>query len=291
MTNSHTIDFIGIGTTKSASTWVFHCLMEHPEISASVIKETRFFDNIFNYRRGLSYYESFFQQGEPGKIRGEFSPSYLYHQETADRITEHFPQVKLIAVFRNPIEKLYSSFWSNKTGGRGSMIPFTTFEQALDGVPSMKESALHGKQLELFLQRFNKDQFYGFLYDDIVNDPVTTIQNVYRFLGVESNYIPRTIHTSVNQTGDRKIIFPIVFKIIYGIYWNIKKYPSLHNMIKKLNTTRYSIALSRMLRKQTNQKIKKPPMDQETRKKLQTFFKKDNELLGIILGRDLSHWN
>jgi len=55
------IDFIGIGAMKAASTWIFEALKEHPEICVSSEKETNFFNNDYNYRKGLKWYKKFFR--------------------------------------------------------------------------------------------------------------------------------------------------------------------------------------------------------------------------------------
>src|SRR5690606_30424745 len=108
MDNLPKIDFIGIGASKSASSWVYQCLSEHPSICASRRKEIRFFDNIHNFKKGLVWYFSFFPEKKEGQLMGEFSPMYIELTQTAKRIKELFPDVKMIAIFRNPVERIYS---------------------------------------------------------------------------------------------------------------------------------------------------------------------------------------
>jgi len=285
-----TLDFIGFGTTKAASTWIFRCLSEHPEICGSSEKETRFFDNSFNFKKGLSWYEQFFTHHQLGQIKGEFSPSYIYEPQTAHRIYETFPHVKLIAVFRNPIEKVYSSFWSNKTGGRGSMTPFKTFEQAFHAIPSMARSALHGQQYKIYYDLFPKEHLHTLLYDDILHDPEKTMKQIYQFLGVDDTFIAPSTHRGVNETGDKRVSHQWLFKIIYRIYWQIKKIPWLFRLVKKCNTTKVSITLGRMLSSRGGKKFIKPSMSIETREKLLRYFKADIALLGQLIDRDVSSW-
>ncbi len=51
--NDFKIDFIGIGATKSGTTWIAQCLKEHPQICGSSIKEINFFNIPFRYKKGI----------------------------------------------------------------------------------------------------------------------------------------------------------------------------------------------------------------------------------------------
>jgi hypothetical protein len=286
-----TIDFIGIGTPKAASTWVFQCLSEHPQVCGSSEKEICFFDNPFNFKKGLDWYFSFFKHAKPGQILGEFSPPYIYKQETAEKIKNTFPHTKLIITFRNPIEKLYSMFWYNKIGGRGSMALFDTFEDALAGVPGMKENALHAQQFSHYVTLFPKNQIHIIFYDDVLQDPEKVLSDTYKFLGIDESFIAPSARRDVNETGNKRIRFPVVFKMIYKIYWNIKKIHWLWAWIKKhINTAKWSIHLGRIFSSYGGKKIKKPPMNPDTKENLKKFFKQDIELLETLTGRDLTSW-
>ena len=100
------IDFIGLGAQKAGTSWVYACLYEHPEIHAP-IKELHFFSRD-RFSKGKDWYESHFSHRKEGQKVGEFSTSYLYSKETPERIKELYPEVKLIAIVRNPVTRAYS---------------------------------------------------------------------------------------------------------------------------------------------------------------------------------------
>ncbi len=104
------IDFIGIGAAKAASTWIFTCLNEHPEICSDSRKETNFFSRYYNYKKGIKYYYSLFSHCSEDKIKGEFSPTYISSPQAPYLIYKHFPEVKLIACLRNPVDRAYSEY-------------------------------------------------------------------------------------------------------------------------------------------------------------------------------------
>ena len=110
------VNFIGVGAQKSGTSWIYACLYEHPEICAP-IKEIHFFSRP-RYEKGIAWYEKQFDRCAVEKLRGEFSTSYLYTPEAAARIHAAYPDAKIIAVLRNPIDRAYSQYRNAiKAGG------------------------------------------------------------------------------------------------------------------------------------------------------------------------------
>lgn len=110
-------DFLIIGAQKAGTTSLHKYLLSHPCI-AHTPKEIHFFDLYFS--RGLSYYKSFFPsiinktlltQVRSSKIlAGEATPYYLFHPRVAERVAQVLPNVKLIAVLRDPVDRAYSHY-------------------------------------------------------------------------------------------------------------------------------------------------------------------------------------
>ena len=113
MTNKIKIDFIGIGTGRSASTWIYECLNEHPEICMSQPKETKFLFHSYDENK----YNIFFQNCNKNNIIGEYTPGYMYSNKAAENIKHINPNIKIIACLRNPIERTVSSYYFSKTRG------------------------------------------------------------------------------------------------------------------------------------------------------------------------------
>jgi hypothetical protein len=106
-------DFMVIGAMKSGTTSLFSYLIQHPAVAASAQKETDYFQ--FNYHRGTRYYRSYFPISALKKARGwsmtgEATPTYLYHPEVAGRVKSVLPEVRLVAILRNPVDRAYSHY-------------------------------------------------------------------------------------------------------------------------------------------------------------------------------------
>jgi hypothetical protein len=99
---------------KAGTTSLYHYLVQHPCIAPARNKELRFFDHRF-HTYGLDWYwrrfPSVWEQKRVGarlgcKIKtGEASPYYLMHPHAPRRVKKVLPQVKLIVVLRNPVDR------------------------------------------------------------------------------------------------------------------------------------------------------------------------------------------
>ena len=103
-------DFIIIGVQKGGTSSLFKYLSQHPQVATSSHKELHFFD--VNYQAGMEWYAQFFplEAERQGRVVGEASPYYIFHPLAAGRIKAHLPDVKIIAMLRDPIARAYSQF-------------------------------------------------------------------------------------------------------------------------------------------------------------------------------------
>ena len=111
-------DFIIFGVSRSGTTSLYQYLSQHPNIEPSVVKELRFFDMYFD--RGINWYRMNF----PSKwqkfvftklkhkkfITGEASGAYLQNPHTPKRIHNLNPNMKLILLLRNPVDRAFSHY-------------------------------------------------------------------------------------------------------------------------------------------------------------------------------------
>ena len=79
-----------------------HFLNHHPLI-AYLQREAHFFD--LAYKKGLAHYRSMMPWSKPGQITIEGSPSYIRTPTVPARIQAFNPQIKLIAVLREPVSR------------------------------------------------------------------------------------------------------------------------------------------------------------------------------------------
>jgi hypothetical protein len=289
-----TIDFIGAGTARAGSSWISVCLSEHHEILFSdkkSVKEVYFFNQprqrkylpelLSSYHRGIEWYVKQFPQPEPGKIRGEFTPLYLQDKVAYKRIKKFFPNVKIIIVLRNPVDRLYSCYWYARTGAMVKVDK--SFDKVSQDESFLVEGLFH-RHLKKFFDNFPNENIHLVLFDGIKSNPNRVVKSLYRFLEVNDNFVPTVIDSRVNM-----------FRVSRSL--KLKNFGYLiSNSMKKMGFKRihdfifYNHFLSKIYVKVNKIPSKKPPMKSKTRKKLQDYFHDDILKTQALIGRDLSHW-
>ncbi len=291
------IDFIGIGAAKSATYWIFQCLREHPEICFSSKKEIHFFDIPYNYRKGFKHYYSFFKHCPKNKIKGEFTPGYLVSPNAPDLIFKHFPNVKIIACLRNPIEKIYSQFRFLSYTKRRYHI-YKTFEDAILRNRNLIEHGFYYKQLKRYYDIFPKENILITFYNDLKRNPREFIKNIFIFLNVnDRDFIPPMLNKKVNITGIKvvKNRIPFFNSFAYKIRERIIRDSSLEKFLKKIT---FNMPLEKILGynkkttriNKTKGVIYTPPIKETTRKYLNRIYREDIKKLEKLLHKDLSYW-
>lgn len=117
-------DFLIIGAARSGTTSLYQYLVQHPSIEPCVVKQLHFFDEYYN--RGTNWYRVNFptcmKKFSTEKIKkikfltGEATPYYLQYPHAPDRVYEINPNMKLIVVLRNPVDRAFSHYkrrWRN----------------------------------------------------------------------------------------------------------------------------------------------------------------------------------
>ena len=105
----HIIDYFYLGPPKTASTWVFECLKEHPQICATDHSESNYFD--VNFHKGPQWYEDLYPEMQKGQIKIDCTPSYINSIQAMERILTHNPNAKFSFGVRNPVERAFSGYW------------------------------------------------------------------------------------------------------------------------------------------------------------------------------------
>jgi hypothetical protein len=199
-------DFIIIGVQKAGTSSLFHYLSQHPELSLSIEKEVHFFDN--NFRKGLSWYKSFFPFRSDKSKTGEASPYYVFHPLAPYRIKSLLPEVKLIVLLRNPIERSLSHYQHNKR--KKEREPANSFEDALqkekERIQGEKERlenepdyisfayqhfsylsrSDYAPQVEHWLQHFRREQILFLKTESFFAEPESVLEKVYQFLEIKT---------------------------------------------------------------------------------------------------------
>ena len=127
--------FLVIGAQRSGSTALYRHLAAHPAILPPLRKEVHYFD--FQYAKGRAWYLAHFpgiQERITGNYRAitfEASPYYMLHPLAPERIMAFNPDMKLIAILRDPVDRALSHYHHEARRG----VETLTFEEAIAAEP------------------------------------------------------------------------------------------------------------------------------------------------------------
>jgi len=272
--------FLGIGAERSATTWMFQCLMEHPEVFVPEEKELHFFST--HYDEGLAWYLDWFRNSNGKRAVGEVSPEYIYAPEAPARISSVIPQVRLIVSLRNPIERAFSQYGWEVLRELHSY----TFEEALERFPDYIEKGFYAEQIKRYYACFPREQLLIFFYEDMVKDPLAIIQQVYRFVGVDSAYVPGMLHFKQNRgmTNRDSLLMNALLPVSGLMRSNyLPDRALLQRSLVKLRRLRIvEHILNLFFKKYGSRQI-----DKNTRAGLQSTFEHHNQRLSTLIGRDV----
>lgn len=197
------LDFLLIGAQKCATTWIYHCLNEHPELYVGGGKnETYYFGGeVFN-QKGLEWFESLFADASTGQKLGSASVDYIWDIPSLELVSKQYPDIKIIAVLRNPVERTISAFFWLM---RKSVIEDISLEEGIKrAVEDFKSGSLtvyselirrsiYTDAIIKLHENFEKEQIKLILFDDIQNNPKGVLHGIYSFLNVSPDYIPSSL--------------------------------------------------------------------------------------------------
>lgn len=188
------------GVQKCGTTALHNYLVRHPNIFSGFKKELHFFDNVsIDWRRpDYSLLSAMFPEQHEGQMRLDASPSYIYLPYCLERLKGFNPQVRLIFIFRDPIQRAWSHWAQRTLKGRETL----SFDEAIlveskrlasycDGDIGYKEYAYldrgyYGHQLARALSVFPAEQILCLRSEDLSEDPVRVLSRVATHLGIAS---------------------------------------------------------------------------------------------------------
>jgi hypothetical protein len=194
MTDQRLPTFLVIGAERAATRWLRNNLALHPDIHLPWPTEPYFAARtVGGSLRG--YGLQFLDAGDDAVV-GEVSPEYLRSWNpsgVSQRIHQTMPDVRLVAIVRQPVDRLVSAHLHHVLHGRiSTKVPL--FDLIRDGAPEVDRYDLVGSgryaiNLYPFRRRF-RDQLLVVFVDDIVDDPTKVYDQVLQHIGAPVGFVP-----------------------------------------------------------------------------------------------------
>ena len=199
------LEFVVIGAEHPATAIVRELLRGHPQLWLPEAEELPVFAHTSIYERGLEH--ALRSQGTPvgaSRLRGSVIPSYMrgWHDTTtatvAARIARALPDVKLIALLSDPIERARSEHRMAWARGRETRR-FDEAARRLISADGLSEGRFlpdhtnayltqgeYGRILGEYLRYFPRTSLHIELTTELNRDPLAMMDRILRFLGVST---------------------------------------------------------------------------------------------------------
>ncbi len=284
-------DLFVIGAQKAGTTSLHHYLDQHPQVQMSKVKEPSFFSWMDWAKtstgegsvRDRKTYELLFEGAEELRARfqgraavGESSTDYLYAPGAPDRVADLVPEARIVVLLRQPAERAWSN-WKHARREAREPLPFEEAlaaeqERITEGWGPMWHYAAKSRyapQLERWQRRF--PDLHVALTEDLDADSVAVCQQIFGFLGIEPEFLPRVRDRyNVGSTPQ-----------------GLKAEGQLHRALVALGA-RVPWPYRRQIR---DALFPRQVMDAEHRRQVtKQYFAEDIEATAKRIGRDLSAW-
>lgn len=196
------VSLFHLGPPKTATTWLYQCLKEHPQISTSARDTIHYFD--IHYALGESWYDRQFTTRDPAQkevIRFDPTYSYICCPKAVERIARYNPAARLMYCLRNPVERAFSHYWHIKKQSGDAVIKFEDILTHYNNYATWMEHGLLAPGMKALYDHFPRSQIYAMLYEELSDNPEKIWAETVKLAGVDSAFRPSVLTKKVNVAG------------------------------------------------------------------------------------------
>ncbi|PYK17225.1 MAG: hypothetical protein DME64_00920 [Verrucomicrobia bacterium] len=201
--------FLGIGSMRCGSTWLYEVLKCHPDIRVSDRKEMHFFFMREMLQHDLDWYNAHFEPengGEPKPVRGEISPVYARLKAwQVNRIAKLLPDLRIILTLRHPIERAWSQALLDLgylNGGDVRRIRSIQFVRQVERART-RLSSDYCRAIQIWSKAFGRNALLIELFDQLQNNPQAYVDRILQHVGATTPWVlpEKFMKTKVHATN------------------------------------------------------------------------------------------
>ena len=276
-------NLIIIGAPKAGTSSLHSYLQLHPQVAMSIPKELSYFWRD-DWREKQAWYESNFEfPGQDPLVRGESTPFYTdypFRQNVPERMHELVPDVKLIYIVRDPIERLISHWVQRRADGDR-----TSFEQymAVYEKPDNRivSPSRYWFQLQRFIDLFDRSQLLVIDQHDLKVRRTETLGEVFRFIGVDESFESPRFEREINTRQQKRVHGRVAEQL-----WDRVLHP-----VGRLVPERMRVAIRDPARRLLTRPVETPVLTPEMRERLVAMLSPEMEELRRFTGKQFETWS
>jgi len=243
------LSFMIVGAQKAGTTALAHFLDQHPAIGMASPKETHLFDApgyspLWSAEEIDARYEPSFAHCPRSVLWGEATPIYLPFPDIAAELKRYNPNLKLIVLLRDPVERAISHYYMER--GRGNEWHPFWLALLLEPVrlwrcrdPRSPESAmrrhsyrargLYSLQLENLYRCFDEGNVFLISSEELKTHHDEMMMRIFGFLGVDQNFRVEANTIFEGAGGEqRHRMFSWLLRLSYLLeFWRFRRYQRL----------------------------------------------------------------
>jgi len=286
-------NFLVLGAQKCGTTSIHNYLSAHPDIFLPRQKETKYFVDESEYKKGIDYYSNvYFSDWNGEKAIGEVDPDYLYFKNTYSRIMGDLGKPKLIFLFRNPIDRAFSHYLMTYRRNLEKL----DFDDAIsiedkrisEGYYenfhySYVNRGLYFSQVKRYLEYWDISDMHFVISEKLRSNPKEEIRKCLNFIDVNSDFVPGNI----NRVHHAATV-PKSFKLM-----NLVQKDNVIKRAAKLLVPRLSWreAIRRKIFNWNQTESINITISDNAIDRLAEIYKDENRKLSNLTNCDLSIWN
>jgi hypothetical protein len=259
-----------------------------PGIEAEVRAQHEYLQGPMTERRvggvGMEWadYLRLFRDVKKEKAIGEASVLYLWSKTAAETMRSKIPDAKIVMILRDPVDRAFSEYMHAVTAGV-LRISFREYVEACLSYKSDKlslwkpslEPGLYFDSVKRYLDRFGGGNVRIFFYEDYQARQAWVLEEMFRFLGVDSSFIP--------DTSQRYLVPSVPRSLALGQF--LKK-SGLWQRGARMSPSAFRSTLKK-LAVRSRGAVSVSPKDREF---LHDYYREDIQKLAQLLDRDLTAW-
>jgi hypothetical protein len=288
------LDLIIVGAQKSFTTSLKTYLGEHPSVITHPQQEMAYFTDDKEYalgcKKALSHYYKDLKYHKGKKTIAKNAILYV-SEESVKRLHEHFPDCKLVLILRNPIDRAYSAYLMEYNFADVG-FPFKEVRNIAEKADESYwpfrlfiDAGNYAKHLKVIYKYFPKEQVKVILCEEILEDPLKTCGEIFRWLGVDDTFTPEIKIYNSTQKRVSKLYARFAVNLL-------KKNHLLRKLGGLIMPAYYNYKLGDFIRNLNKTNNKYEEMDAHTREYLLNYYSNANKELEELIGKKVTQlWN
>ncbi|MEM6382816.1 MAG: hypothetical protein AAF739_09095 [Pseudomonadota bacterium] len=206
-------DYMLIGAQKCATSWLYYCFRDHPEICVPTKKLEKGYigGNMFE-EMGEDWFFDRFHPSDNQRV-GDISVEYLWDENAAAAMKPFASDAKFIISLRHPVDRTVSGyFWLLRKGDIENRPLEDGLGPILDAQPGFSEPiegplgqavgrSLYGPQIQRFIDLYGAERIKVVLYEQIAAAGLQQVQDLYSYLGVRSDFRPPSLGSAPKRNS------------------------------------------------------------------------------------------